>query len=51
MRLLVVEDEKKVAGFIRKGLEEEGFAVDVAGDGEEGLYLALEKIHNLIMNH
>jgi len=36
MRLLVVEDEKKVSSFIKKGLEEEGYAVDVANDGEEG---------------
>ena len=37
MRLLVVEDERKVAGFIRKGLEAEGYAVDVAKDGDEAL--------------
>ena len=35
MRILVVEDEKKVASFIKRGLEEEGYAVDVAADGEE----------------
>ncbi|MCZ6540689.1 MAG: DNA-binding response regulator, partial [Nitrospinae bacterium] len=40
MRLLIVEDEKKVAGFIKKGLEEETYAVDVAYDGEEGFHLA-----------
>jgi DNA-binding response OmpR family regulator len=40
MRILVVEDEKKVASFIKKGLEEEHYAVDVAYDGEEGLALA-----------
>jgi len=37
MRILIVEDEKKVSGFIKKGLEEETYAVDVAIDGEEGL--------------
>ena len=37
MRVLVVEDERKVAGFIRKGLEAEGYAVDVARDGDEAL--------------
>jgi len=37
MRILVVEDEAKVAGFIKKGLEEEAYAVDVAEDGEAGL--------------
>lgn len=41
MRILVVEDERKVASFIRQGLEEEGHAVEVAGDGEEALELAL----------
>ncbi|MGC2425358.1 MAG: response regulator transcription factor [Nitrospirota bacterium] len=37
MRILVVEDEQKVASFIKKGLQEEGYAVDVAADGLEGL--------------
>ena len=40
MRLLIIEDEKKVASFIKKGLEEETYVVDVAYDGEEGLLLA-----------
>jgi len=41
MRVLVVEDERKVASFIRQGLTEEGHTVDVALDGAEGLDLAL----------
>jgi DNA-binding response OmpR family regulator len=49
MRLLVVEDEKKVASFIKQGLEEEGYAVDVALDGEKGLELALDRVHDLII--
>ena len=49
MRLLAVEDEKKVASFIRKGLEEEGFAVDVAFDGETALQMALDRVHDLII--
>jgi len=49
MRVLVVEDEKKVAGFVKKGLEEEGYAVDVAHDGEEGLFMALDRVHDLII--
>jgi heavy metal response regulator len=49
MRLLVVEDEKKVTGFIKKGLEEEGYAVDIALDGEEGLGMALDRVHDLII--
>jgi heavy metal response regulator len=49
MRILVVEDEKKLASFIKKGLEEEGYAVDIAGDGEEGLALALTRVHDLVI--
>ena len=49
MRLLVVEDEKKVAEFIRRGLDEEGYTVDVAADGEEGLNLALSRGHDLVI--
>ena len=49
MRLLVVEDEKKVARFIKKGLEEEGYAVDLAFDGEEGLAMVLDQVHDLII--
>jgi heavy metal response regulator len=49
MRLLIVEDEKKVARFIRQGLEEEGYAVDMASDGEGGLVMALDRVHDLII--
>lgn len=49
MRILVVEDEKKVASFIKRGLEEEGYAVDVAYDGEAGLGMALDGVHDLII--
>ncbi|HRI59191.1 MAG TPA: response regulator transcription factor [Saprospiraceae bacterium] len=41
MRILLVEDEITIANFIAEGLEEEGFAVDVAHNGKEGLHLAL----------
>jgi two-component system OmpR family response regulator len=41
MRILLVEDDLKIASFIVKGLEEAGFAVDHAADGEDGLHLAL----------
>ena len=40
MRILLVEDEKDLAGIIKQGLEEAGYAVDMAHDGEEGLYMA-----------
>ncbi|MBW8005869.1 MAG: response regulator transcription factor [candidate division NC10 bacterium] len=49
MRILVVEDEKKVASFIKRGLAEEGYAVDVAPDGEEGVGMALDGVHDLII--
>ena len=49
MRLLVVEDEAKVAGFVRKGLEEEGYAVDVAPDGRTGFRMVLDRVHDLII--
>jgi two-component system OmpR family response regulator len=41
MRILLVEDDLKIASFVVKGLKEAGFAVDHAQDGKEGLYLAL----------
>lgn len=41
MRILVVEDDKKIASFISKGLKETGFAVDVASDGVDGLHLGV----------
>jgi len=49
MRMLIVEDEKKVASFIAKGLREESYAVDVAYDGEEGAFMALENDYDLIV--
>ena len=41
MRILIVEDEKKVANFIKKGLQQEGHAADIAQDGEEALESAM----------
>ncbi|HMF49943.1 MAG TPA: response regulator transcription factor [Candidatus Saccharimonadales bacterium] len=41
MRILVVEDDRKIASFVAKGLKEAGFAVDKAEDGEDGLQMAL----------
>lgn len=40
MRLLIVEDDARVAGFVAKGLRQEGYAVDHAANGEDGLHLA-----------
>ena len=49
MRILVVEDERKVARFIERGLKEERFAVDVAPDGEEGSFRAQSNDYDLIV--
>lgn len=49
MKLLVVEDEVKLAEYLRKGLTEEGYVVDVAHNGVDGLHLAMEGDHNLLV--
>jgi two-component system copper resistance phosphate regulon response regulator CusR len=49
MRILVVEDEAKTAKFLKKGLEESDFVVDVAADGQIGLELAREKEFDLVI--
>ncbi|MGB9442232.1 MAG: response regulator transcription factor [Desulfobacterales bacterium] len=46
MRILLVEDDDKIASFIVKGFKAEGFAVDHAADGEDGLHLALTEPHD-----
>ncbi|HOX04119.1 MAG TPA: response regulator transcription factor [Candidatus Paceibacterota bacterium] len=43
MRILLIEDDPKIAAFVAQGLREHGFAVDHAGDGEAGLALALTR--------
>ena len=49
MRILLVEDEKKLSDVIKKGLIEEGYAVDQAFNGEEGLYLAESESYDVII--
>ncbi|NYF88294.1 heavy metal response regulator transcription factor [Tunturiibacter empetritectus] len=49
MKILVVEDEAKTAKFLKKGLGEAGFVVDVAEDGSEGLHLAQEMHFDIII--
>ena len=44
MRILLVEDEVSISNFIKDGLEEEGFAIDVAENGKKGLQMALENL-------
>jgi two-component system, OmpR family, response regulator len=48
MRILVVEDEREISDFVRRALEAECFAVDVANDGEQGLALAKKCAYDLI---
>jgi two-component system copper resistance phosphate regulon response regulator CusR len=49
MRLLMVEDDRKTAAFLSKGLSENGFIVDIAGNGEEGLLLVRRREYDLII--
>jgi two-component system OmpR family response regulator len=49
MRVLVVEDEKRLAAGLRKGLEAEGFAVDVTLDGADGLWMAREHAYDALV--
>jgi heavy metal response regulator len=49
MRILVIEDEKKVAEFISNGLAEEGYAIDVAHDGDQGYFLASTTEYDAIL--
>lgn len=49
MRILVIEDEAKVASFIRRGLEAEGYRVDTAPDGEVGLTQAFDDEYDLVI--
>ena len=49
MRILVVEDEKKVAKFLQQGLEEEHYSVDIAYDGERGAFLASSEAYDLVV--
>lgn len=49
MRILIVEDDKKVAGFLKKGLKEEQYAVDVCYDGEEALFQSQVNQYDIII--
>uniref|UniRef100_A0A7V3YHA9 Response regulator transcription factor n=1 Tax=Candidatus Caldatribacterium californiense TaxID=1454726 RepID=A0A7V3YHA9_9BACT len=49
MKILLVEDDKHIVGFLKRGLEEEGYVVEVASDGEEGLELARDGEFDLIV--
>ena len=49
MRILIVEDEIKTANYLKKGLMEHSFTVDIVSDGEDGLHLASTESYNLIV--
>jgi len=49
MRLLVVEDESKMADLLRRGLQEDGFAVDLAANGEDGSWMGTENDYDVIL--
>lgn len=49
MRILIVEDDSKIASFIASGLRQAGFAVDQASDGEKGLHLALAEPYDAVV--
>ena len=49
MRILVIEDDNAVAGYIAKGLDELGFTVDIAPDGKEGLFLATSESYDALI--
>lgn len=49
MKVLIIEDEKKVSSFIKKGLEREGFVVSVEFDGKKGLKKAYDKSYDIII--
>ncbi len=50
MRVLVIEDDKRMALLLRRGLEEEGHAVDVAADGPDGLWFATENPYEVVVS-
>jgi two-component system OmpR family response regulator len=49
MKVLVIEDDQVVADFIAKGLRQEGHSVDVASDGDDGLYLAMSNSYDVLI--
>ena len=49
MRILVIEDEKKTREYLKKGLSEQGFVVDVADEGKSGLNLARDFDYDLLL--
>ena len=49
MKILVIEDEKKLAAYLQRGLSEEGYVVDICHDGVDGLHMAMEGSYDLLV--
>lgn len=49
MRILIIEDDRKISSFLEKGFREAGYAIDTAADGEEGLLLARQEIYDAVV--
>lgn len=49
MKILVIEDEKKLAAYLQRGLSEEGYVVDICHDGVDGLHMAMEGTYDLLV--
>ena len=49
MKILIIEDDAKTAGYVANGLREAGYTIDLAGDGKEGLYLAADGVYDLLV--
>ncbi|MCX7169816.1 MAG: response regulator, partial [Proteobacteria bacterium] len=49
MKILIVEDQAKTGDYLRQGLSEAGFVVDLARDGMDGLHLALSEAYDLVV--
>ncbi len=49
MKILIIEDDEKTAGYVANGLREAGYTIDRAGDGKEGLYLAADGGYDLLV--
>ncbi|HIP30774.1 MAG TPA: response regulator transcription factor [Sulfurospirillum arcachonense] len=49
MKILIIEDDKKIVNFLKKGLEEESYTVDFSHNGDEGIYLACVNTYDLIL--
>ena len=49
MKVLLVEDDEKIARAVKRGLEAESFTVDVTGDGDDGLWLATERPYDVVI--